>query len=345
MSLTIKKNNAYNEVKEFLVSKGVNKVILVCDCPNRFENYISPLKSDFNTAVFSDFSPNPSVEEINRALKLAEEIEPEALIAIGGGSSIDVAKGIKYYSKNTSLLLVAIPTTAGSGSEATRFAVVYEGKEKLSLESDDILPDLVVLDSELIKTLPIIQKKAGLLDALSHSVEAYWSVNSNEESRKYSIQAIRLIIENYESYIQGVEASNQKLLEAADLAGKAINIAKTTAAHAMCYRITKEKNVSHGIAAFMCLPYVCEMLLKKNESLNDELKELAFAFNCKNVSDVVSFMKQLYSEFGFEKLLIKQNELNGYVSSVNVQRLKNAPVEFGRDDIEEIYKKVFVIEG
>ncbi len=173
---------------------------------------------------FGNFTPNPDTKELDEALKLFGSRRFDAIVAIGGGSAMDIAKCIKFSIGDIPLL--AMPTTAGSGSEATTFAVIYKNGIKQSIESNKIIPDIVYFDSSVLRTLPLYQKKSTILDALCHCIESYWSVNSTDESKVYAKEGMKLILSNIEAYISGDDDANPVLQKASYLAGMAINISK-----------------------------------------------------------------------------------------------------------------------
>ena len=132
-----------------------------------------------NYGVFSNFTPNPKLNEAKQGLEYFINGKFDSIIAIGGGSSMDVAKYVKLQTQSP---LIAIPTTAGSGSESTKYAVLYDDGEKQSITSDDMIPEFVVFESKFLESLPEYQKKCTVLDALCHSIESFWSINSTIES-------------------------------------------------------------------------------------------------------------------------------------------------------------------
>ena len=151
--------------------------------------------------------------------------------------------------------LIAIPTTSGSGSEATHFAVVYVGGEKFSVAHPIyMLPNVVVLNPSLTYSMDSYQTALSGVDAFAQAMESYWSVNSTEESKKYSIEALELIIEHLPLAVNYNDNSRDIMLHAANLAGKAINIAKTSGAHAISYVLTSKFNIPHGQAVALTLP-------------------------------------------------------------------------------------------
>jgi alcohol dehydrogenase class IV len=185
-------------------------------------------------------------------------------MAIGGGSAMDVAKCVKLYCAtpgngadgsflkeepvSARIPFLAMPTTAGTGSEATRYAVIYYEGKKQSVTHDSLIPETVLMDPACLKTLPLYQRKATMMDALCHAIESFWSVNSTEESKAYSRKAVKGVLKNIEAYLKNTEEGNAGMLVAAHEAGKAINITQTTAGHAMCYKITNLFNCAHGHA-------------------------------------------------------------------------------------------------
>lgn len=203
--------NSHRKIGEILQSIGSKKFMLVCDGAFDF----LPIKDYFAGIFmphikFSDFSVNPLYEDVVKGVELLRSSDCDAIVAVGGGSSIDVAKCIKLFAKMTpgenylkqtffdsEIPLIALPTTAGTGSESTRYAVIYYGEQKQSVTHDSIVPNYAILDSAVLKTLPLYQRKCTLLDALCQGIESWWSVNSTEESFGYSEMAVKTIIKNY----------------------------------------------------------------------------------------------------------------------------------------------------
>jgi alcohol dehydrogenase class IV len=214
--------------------------------------------------------PVEDVEEKYREVR--DNPGVDLIIAVGGGTIIDIAKIISIAYSNgcakvaeilsartlgNRLDLIFIPTTAGTGSEATSFAVVYLDKVKISIDHKSLLPTYVVLDPLLLKSLPIPILNSTVLDALAQAIESIWARGATEESREYSKEAIALILDNLDKEntierLSGFQAASH-------LAGKAINISKTTLPHSISYPITSYFGVSHGIAVFLTLPKAAEL--------------------------------------------------------------------------------------
>ena len=217
--------------------------------------------------MFSDFGSNPLYESVCEGVELFRSAGCDAIMAVGGGSSIDVAKCIKLYS-GRDVRLIALPTTAGTGSESTRYAVVYSKGEKQSVTDPGIIPDFAVLEPSVLESLPIYQKKCTMMDALCQGIESWWSVNSTEESRRLSRRVVELVIANWHAYIfDGGDPA--PIMEAANLSGQAINITQTTAPHAFSYKLTSLFGLPHGHAVALCLPEIWEFMLEHPEQCTD----------------------------------------------------------------------------
>ena len=220
----------------------------------------------------SDFSPNPSVEcfqRLHREIRSAGLDGFSAILAIGGGTSIDLAKLVKAFAWQEAFVaadlgrelgrvwevpLLAVPTTAGSGSEATHFAVIYDGHEKHSVADERLRPDYVFLEPRLLRSLPAEEAAAGGLDALCQGIESFWSVGATGPSRALAAEAVGLAWENLEAFvIERDAASMDAMARAAHLAGRAIDITKTTAPHAVSYPLTSGFGVRHGHAVALML--------------------------------------------------------------------------------------------
>ncbi len=373
MQTILNASPAYEEVDDWILKNGVSCLFLVCG-RNSFSSlgiasYFAKLeeRSGIKIVRFSDFAPNPAYESVCAGVSLFRGSGCDAIAAVGGGSCLDVAKCVKLYSgldPESDLLLqkpipndipfLVLPTTAGTGSEATRFAVIYRDGIKRSITDESIIPDTVLFDPDALNGLPLYQRKSTMLDALCHGVESFWSVNSTEESKQYASSAIRKILENYHGYLENDPSRNEKMLSAAFDAGRAINITKTTAAHAMCYKITSLFGVSHGHAAALCLrklfPY---MILhtgdcidpRGEEYLKNTLAEIAEAFgfekSAEGVKDAALAFERLFSELSLSVPEVKEEDIALLVTSVNPDRLMNHPVRLSAEAIGTLYRQIF----
>lgn len=354
----------YSDLNEIINLKHYNNILVVCS-KTLVNSFITKYLKQYNSNItfFTEFTPNPKYEEVVKGIELFKKNNCDLIISIGGGSAIDVSKCIKGFSTmdnkvnyleqsiiENNIELVAVPTTAGTGSESTCFAVIYFNGKKYSVDSECILPDYVILEPKFLETLPLYQKKSTILDALCQGIESYWSVNSTDESREYSKKTIKLILENYKQYILENKDVYNNILKAANYSGKAINISKTTSAHAMSYKITSLYGISHGHAVALCLPYIWEYMINNldkcidkrgKEYLSKVFDELNNMFNSNNSIDTINMFKNLLISFNLDVPIIENNQQLELLSkSVNTERLKNNPVEMDYEIIKTLYKKI-----
>ena len=338
------------------------RYMLVCD--SSFPAL--PIKDLFKTnVVFDQFTPNPLYEQVCKGVEMFNDHHCDSIVAVGGGSTIDVAKCIKLYCKmdtsqnylqqecvDSGVPLIAIPTTAGTGSESTRYAVIYFEGKKQSVAHESIVPDYAVLEPMLLKTLPLYQKKCTLLDALCQGIESWWSVNSTDESKQYSQTAVKMIAANWRDYIfENSDAAAAGIMKAANFAGRAINITQTTAPHAMSYKITSMFGLPHGHAVAICLPEVWHYMEGHLDRCIDDrggvyLKQvfvnIAQELDCLSVQDAIQKFREMLMELqiGGARSSNKENDIEIMTQSVNPIRLKNNPVELSEEVIRMIYREV-----
>lgn len=354
----------YSIIDEFLASEDAKKIFLVCDGSYRFleiGKYFDNLIG-FEVVKFSDFEPNPDYTSVVKAVKLYRDESCDMIIAVGGGSAIDLAKCVKLYVTmddseeyiNQTIVpndikLAAVPTTAGTGSEATRYAVIYYNGNKQSVTDYSCIPSTVIFDASALKTLPDYQRKSTMLDALCHSMESFWSVNSTDESKELSRNAIKMILSNKDSYLSNNEQGNINMLKAANVAGKAINITQTTAGHAMCYKLTSIYGIAHGHAAALCvsklLPYMVNNTDKcvdsrGREYLDNTFEELAYAMDCNSKAEMCEKFDSILDSLELPNPQSSTEDINILKNSVNPVRLKNNPIGLSTDTIEMLYKKI-----
>jgi alcohol dehydrogenase class IV len=336
--------------------------MLVCDSSFPF----LPIKDMFHTnVVFNQFSSNPLYEDVCKGVNLFNANQCDAIVAVGGGSTMDVAKCIKLYCKmdssknylqqeytDSGVPLIAVPTTAGTGSESTRYAVIYFESKKQSVTHDSIIPNYAILEPKLLKSLPLYQKKCTMLDALCQGIESMWSVNSTEESMLFSKIAIQLIMDHWHGYIEeNNDEDAEYIMQAANYAGRAINITQTTAAHAMSYKLTSMYGLPHGHAVALCLPGVWMYMLEHPEKCIDPRGEdhLGFIFewlgqlmHCDSPEKGLMMFRAIMFSLDMPQPQSKnrEEELDILTRSVNPERLRNNPVELDEKTIRSIYDRI-----
>lgn len=318
---------------------------------------------------FSDFTPNPLYEQVCNGIELLKSSNCDTILAVGGGSAIDVAKCIKLAvlakEGNAAIIpplvsqrlpidgakipFIAIPTTAGTGSESTHNAVMYYEGAKQTVTNDGVLPDYAVLEPSVLKTLPLYQKKCTMMDALCQGIESWWSVNSTEESYEYSRKTVELIMANWRKYIfdNDNEAAAQIML-AANYGGRAINITQTTAAHAFSYKITSLYKLPHGHAVAVCLPEIWKYMIGHKEKcidsrgqayLNSIFIEIAHSMGCDKSEKAISLFREMMVDMEMKNPVAenRDEEIDILSMSVNPVRLKNNPVELDSAAIVKLY--------
>jgi alcohol dehydrogenase len=280
---------------------------------------------------------NVEEQEILSALAVFNEQQHTALLAIGGGSVIDLAKAIIYKRIQSSLSIpffIAAPTTAGSGSEATHFAVVYQGNKKISLLHRHLLPQVVVLDPELTYSLSAYQTAVSGMDVLAQAIESYWNKNATTESKKFASDAIQLWRESFLKAVHKPSSeAREKMLLAAHLAGKAINITRTTGPHALSYFLTAYHHVPHGQAVALFLPLFF--------IYNNPGHELCSLLRVSDASAAKEMIRQLMQDAGLKITLAelginKTAIVDVLLDEVNEERFANNPVAFDRDRLKEL---------
>lgn len=267
-------------VRRFLDLNASDAPVFLVTGHQSYENsgaasFFASILADRKVVRFSDFTPNPKIEHLICAIDAFQASESKLIISIGGGSSIDLAKLVNYFSSegiNPDDYIegkrgsgeaftphLSVPTTAGTGSEATHFAALYIGFDKVSITGKGMAPSHIWLNPAFTASMsPYLTACTGF-DALAQAIESYWAVGSTLESRKNGAKALQLCLRHLErAVLKPTFEHRAGMLEAAHLSGRAINVSKTTAAHAMSYALTAHYGLPHGHAVAMTLPAVFE---------------------------------------------------------------------------------------
>lgn len=360
----------YIELDNWIKEKDCRKLLIVCDASigfmDDFNKHVEEMQKDgIKIFRFQDFQSNPLYESVVKGVELFRKEKCDGVIAVGGGSAMDVAKCIKLYTnlpdngKNGGWLtaeivpntipFLAMPTTAGTGSEATRYAVIYYDGKKQSVTNPSFIPETVLMDPNTLKTLPLYQKKATMMDALCHAIESFWSVNSTDESKVYSREAIKGVLEYMEGYLANTEEGNAGMLRAAYIAGKAINITQTTAGHAMCYKITSLFKCAHGHAAILCdralylwmINHTDKCIDPRGEKyLRDALDKIGQAMGCANAKTGAEKLSEIFDRLEFAVPKASDEQYVELKMSVNPVRLKNHPIAMDIETIDALYHEI-----
>ncbi|MFK7832130.1 MAG: phosphonoacetaldehyde reductase [Winogradskyella sp.] len=377
MSQKVLEQISSDDLKNLFSEHSTKKIFLVTGkgsyVKSGAQNYIESSLEGYEYVRFSDFEQNPKLEDALRGLELIKASQCDMVLAIGGGSVIDMAKLINIFLANEHIdgleivqnsklitkkgyYFIAIPTTAGTGSEATHFAVVYHNNKKYSVAHPFVLPDVVGLNSEFtFSQSPYLTACSGL-DALSQAIESYWSTGANEESKGYAKQAITLLLEHLEPCVLSPSSAHRTaVMQGAYLAGKAINISKTTVAHAMSYAFTTYFSIPHGHAVFLTLPqFLIENYKVSDAKINDirgnmyvknTMLELYKILNVNSPLEAFHLLLNLTHtiriETSFKTLGIGISDLDIILDSVNLERLKNNPIDFSKAELKSILLNCF----
>jgi alcohol dehydrogenase class IV len=362
------------DIKNILKMNYLKSALIVTDKGIRNLGLVDSLEFDLKDnlitpTIFDNIVPNPTVQNIEDGVKTYTENNCDCIIAFGGGSVMDCAKMIgarvsnpkKTVSKMKGLLkvknklpmLIAIPTTAGTGSETTIAAVITdpEKKHKYVINDFKLIPYYAVLDANLTLGLPKHITSTTGMDALTHAIEAYIGNTTTEETRKASLEACRLIFENIKKvYDDGSNLrSRQYMLKASYLAGVAFTRSYVGYVHAIAHSLGGKYNTPHGLANAVVLPYV---LSEYKESVYKKLSEIA----------IYSGVARKYDseQNAANKLINKIFELNEYMgiprkfdfieeddiyemskhASIEANPLYPVPKLMSRKELAKIYYKI-----
>jgi alcohol dehydrogenase class IV len=372
------KNKSIKALKLFLNKSKFNTIFVVRGNKSfknsEAEKEIKLMNNDFNFIFFNKFSSNPKYTDALLGAKIFIEQKCDCIISVGGGSTIDMGKLINVFQSHKSIEkdiifgikkitrklkpFIAIPTTAGSGSECTHFAVVYLKEKKYSIANKKLVPDLALVDYSLTLKLSRYQTACSGMDALSQAIESYWSVRSNIESRKYARKSIKLILNNLLDCVNNPsQISRKNMMEASHLAGKAINITKTTAPHALSYKISQLFKIPHGHAVALTLGYFFELNHygsdingpRDKTQLKKIMSQIYKYFDASSPKDSKNKWLKLMNDLGLENNFnkffgndnlnksLKIEYIKYIVKSINIERLKNHPVKLSNKQLENIF--------
>lgn len=329
------------------------------------ESLIEHILGESDVYAFPVHSALPTFTLLRRALCEHPLVDADLVIAVGGGTTIDLAKLITYYGGGgkvdtfeelaenpLEIPLLVIPTTSGSGSEATPFAVLYVDGVKHSIFHPSILPDYAYLYPALTRTLSATQRAATGLDALAQGIESYWAVGATFESQQIAKVAIQESWGHLVKYVKDPDESSRiAMVMAAHMAGRAIAATTTTVCHALSYTMTSEYDVPHGIAVALTLG---PALIYNSQVTDEDVVDSRGAGYVRSSVDaivtllgfnspeeaclgIMSLMDEILEghdpgHFGIES----ESDLLHIASTVNPERLKNNPRKVTADALVEL---------
>lgn len=365
-----------SEVEKLIREKGINHILLVTDKAMLETGLVDKVKSNLvdsrlSISVFDGVEPEPSYSVVDSGALIAREEGCDGVLGFGGGSAIDSAKGIALVAagggkiqeyvgeskiKGSGLPLIAVPTTAGTGSEVTSVAIYTdEEKElKVGIASPYIIPDIAIVDPELTKTVPAEVTAYTGMDALTHAIEAFVSVNATPETDALAIGAIKIIANNIRKAV--ADGSDmivrEKMTHGSLMAGMAFANAGVAAVHALAYPLGARYHLPHGVCNSMLLPFVMETSWIGNETkylkIADIINGDCGKFTKRDkILEGINSIKNLISDVGLplelKKVGVKKNEISFMAeAAIKVTRLlRNNPRKLTVELVEEIYKNAY----
>lgn len=274
------------DIPQVICDHGMRKPLIVTDEGILKLDLINPLfealqEKGVEYAVFKDCIPNPTCHTVELCKKAYIDNECDSIIAFGGGSAMDCAKAMgamiarpkKELYKLAGLLkvkkpiplLIAVPTTCGTGSETTVSAVITDGRNKHKYVINDfkLIPSYAVLDHSVIKTLPPILIATTGMDAFTHAIEAFIGKSTTKKTREDALEAMKLVYENIVNATKHEEEALKNMLYASHIAGRAFSISYVGYCHALAHALGGTYNIPHGYANAVLLPYVLKQYGKK----------------------------------------------------------------------------------
>ena len=360
------KTSTKKDLETFILDNSFKKIFILA---GNQSFHLSGLKEffsrGFNNKDLKFYFKKANFPEYLELIDIISKIKtfsPDLIIAAGGGSVLDYAKianVIDYeddltgkivnstYKINTpKAKLLAIPTTAGSGAEVTSNAVIYINKTKYSIEDEKIKPDFFFLISDFIKGASNKIKSSAGFDAIAQSIESLVSKKSNQESVKYATKSLSISLDYFLKFLKNPNDENTCAMAfAANLSGKAINISKTTAPHAVSYPFTSSFNISHGHAVsltlnqFMRYNYKNQHHAECDFNLKDRFDILFDATKTKSIDEFNNYIENLKKNAGLESDYTKlgidiEKFIPRLLQETNDQRLKNNPVKISKELIK-----------
>ncbi|MCM8772832.1 MAG: iron-containing alcohol dehydrogenase [Candidatus Omnitrophica bacterium] len=314
-------------------------------------------KEKINYALFSKVNPEPDTENVEEGVEFCKKEKCDVIVAIGGGSPLDVGKCIALRAmneghikdffgevecKNEPLPIIAIPTTCGTGSEVTRYAVIIDklANTKKTVSNEKIMPVMAILDPNVLDYLPEKLIGATGMDAFCHAAESYLAINSDYISKFFAIESLKLLSGNLKKAINGDKESKEKVFLASTFAGYAINRTGTIIVHGIAYSLTIKYGIHHGTANALFLPYVLEFM-KENE-YQEEIKELEKIVG--SISELKNFLTQIGLPIKLRDIGVKKDDIEELIdlSIKGCERaMKRMKFVLSREHFEKIINSAF----
>jgi alcohol dehydrogenase len=305
--------------------------------------------------LIANVSANPKIEEIEKQFDEVQNLAPDVLIALGGGSAIDTAKALvrrfslppqmdlmeylkdpKSLTLKSTIPIVAVPTTSGSGSEVTPFASIWSQalSKKFSVAGFDLVPSAVVLDSNLTHTLPREVTISSGLDTVSHALESLWNRNCSEESSYFALKSLEQSIKSLPRLVKELNHSESRdhMMLSSFLGGMAIARTQTALAHSISYPLTAHLGIPHGIACSFALP---QILIFNAQVDPDKFERLANNLGFKNIEEFSNGLQNLLNLVNVREVLLKYSATKEKIFDLSNQMMDPMRAENNLREVSE----------
>lgn len=345
-----------------LIPGGRSFVVMGSSSPRQealLEGLRSGLRGDIE--VFKGVEPNPFTDTVDRGAKEMARFAPDQVIAIGGGSVMDAAKAmalvahsggsVEEYLRGARPIdgmgvpLYTVPTTPGTSSEITPFSVITtrEGRTKLGLRAPSLYPTRAIIDPSMTVSLPPDQTASTGFDILSHAFESYWSRKSTPVTKRFSLEAVRLVRENLTGAVRdgSVRTFREGMSLASVFAGMAFSNTGTTICHALSYPVTYDTGLPHGFACALSLPGTCELIARRDPEVINALSQ---AFGC-SIGSLPDEIRSMIRGFGMDPWLQKGSVDGGMerVMGPEVAPFRdNLSIALSEEDVRWLYSSMFL---
>ena len=357
-------NGQVEEIKNIMNIEGWENGLIVA-APNFISSGLTAKLIEESkgrlSGVFADFSPNPDVTEVDACAALIRKNGHGCVVALGGGSAMDLAKAaassalagdsIKNYHGTGKALppehlpLIALPTTAGTGSEVTCVSVLtdHELGKKVPIVSDNFFPDYAIIDPELTYSMPPYVTACSGMDVLAHAIEGYWSKAHQPICDACAIHAIRLALQYlHRAYLQPNDAeAREKMCEASLIAGLAFTLPKTTSSHACSYPLTNIYGIPHGEACGLTLDHFMRVNAGNDDGRLSELAQaLGFEDMCELADQIYELKQKMQLRCDMKDFNLSKKQIDELVQISHHPNMLNNPVTITDDMLYDLYNKL-----
>lgn len=355
-----------SKLRDITEGMGLKKGILVCDpffAGNGLADRLMKENEGLLVRMYSEISPNPDVKEVDACADVMRETEAEFTVALGGGSALDCAKAasticftedsIRKYHGTGDILpekhlpIIAIPTTAGTGSEVTCVSVLsdHELKKKGPINHNNFYPAVALIDPELTYTLPPYMTASTGIDVLCHAVEGFWSKGHQPVCDALALHASRLVFENLRAVYENPrdKEARSAMAEASVIAGLAFTLPKTTSSHACSFPLTNLLHIPHGEACGLTLDYFARINAAdpaEGTRINRFARELGFR-DMNHMADAIAQLKKdLNLRTDLKDFHLTDEQTARLIQESRHPNLLNNPVEITDEMLTEMYQSM-----